>query len=121
MTQPYTFHAGEATVLAADGQFTDAMPEVLIGRTDSHGKANENMQLGLQRAAEFRVALLNKGAGKIDLARVHIGSRGQAEPIASNEQEDGRKLNRRVEFYFFYPDGQPLKSKFAPPIVIEGE
>ena len=34
MTQPYTFHAGEATVLAADGQFTDAMPEILIGRTD---------------------------------------------------------------------------------------
>ena len=25
------FRTGEATVLAADGQFTDAMPEVLIG------------------------------------------------------------------------------------------
>jgi hypothetical protein len=34
MIQPYTFHAGEATVLAADGQFTDAMPEILIGRVD---------------------------------------------------------------------------------------
>ncbi|MFO1277690.1 MAG: formaldehyde-activating enzyme [Sphaerotilus natans] len=34
MTLPYTFHAGEATVLAAEGQFTDAMPEVLIGRVD---------------------------------------------------------------------------------------
>lgn len=34
MTQDYLFHAGEATVLAADGQFTDAMPEILIGRTD---------------------------------------------------------------------------------------
>jgi 5,6,7,8-tetrahydromethanopterin hydro-lyase len=30
----YLFHAGEATVLARDGQFTDAMPEILIGRTD---------------------------------------------------------------------------------------
>lgn len=27
------FRTGEATVLAADGQFTDAMPEVLIGAT----------------------------------------------------------------------------------------
>ena len=106
---------------AAELERNPELHVLLIGRTDSHGKANENMQLGLQRAAEFRVALLNKGAGKIDLARVHIGSRGQAEPIASNEKEDGRKLNRRVEFYFYYPDGQPLKSKFAPPIVIEGE
>ena len=94
---------------------------LVIGRTDSHGNANTNMQLGLQRAQEFRVALLNKGAGKIDLARVHIGSRGQAEPIASNEKEEGRALNRRVEFYFYYPDGTPLKPRFATPIVIEGE
>ena len=34
MTRNYHFHAGEATVLAAEGQFTDAMPEILIGRTD---------------------------------------------------------------------------------------
>jgi 5,6,7,8-tetrahydromethanopterin hydro-lyase len=40
----YTFHAGEATVLAADGQFTDAMPEILIGRTDGPvGQAFANM------------------------------------------------------------------------------
>ena len=44
MTQPYTFHAGEATVLAADGQFTDAMPEILIGRADGPvGQAFANM------------------------------------------------------------------------------
>lgn len=41
---PYTFHAGEATVLAAEGQFTDAMPEILIGRTDGPvGQAFANM------------------------------------------------------------------------------
>ena len=34
MSKTYTFHAGEATVFAAEGQFTDAMPEILIGRTD---------------------------------------------------------------------------------------
>lgn len=44
MTQAFTFHAGEATVLAADGQFTDAMPEILIGRTDGPvGQAFANM------------------------------------------------------------------------------
>lgn len=41
---PYTFHAGEATVLAAEGQFTDAMPEILIGRVDGPvGQAFANM------------------------------------------------------------------------------
>lgn len=34
MSKDYIFHAGEATVLAREGQFTDAMPEILIGRTD---------------------------------------------------------------------------------------
>lgn len=45
MTQPdYLFHAGEATVFAAEGQFTDAMPEVLIGRTSGPvGQALANM------------------------------------------------------------------------------
>ena len=33
MRNDHLFHAGEATVLARDGQFTDAMPEILIGRT----------------------------------------------------------------------------------------
>ena len=44
MTQPYTFHAGEATILAAEGQFTDAMPEILVGRVDGPvGHAFANM------------------------------------------------------------------------------
>lgn len=38
------FAAGEATVLATDGQATDAMPEILIGRTDGPvGQAFANM------------------------------------------------------------------------------
>ena len=34
MSKSYLFHTGEATVFAREGQFTDAMPEILIGRTD---------------------------------------------------------------------------------------
>ena len=44
MSNDYLFHAGEATVLARDGQFTDAMPEILIGRTNGPvGQAFANM------------------------------------------------------------------------------
>jgi hypothetical protein len=94
---------------------------LLIGRTDSRGKAEQNMELGLQRAREMREAILLKTEGKVDAARVHIGSRGQAEPTGNNDTEEGRAANRRVEFYFYYPDGTPLKPRFTAPIVIEGE
>ena len=44
MSKNYIFHAGEATVLAAGSQPTDAMPEILIGRTDGPvGQAFANM------------------------------------------------------------------------------
>ncbi len=43
-TEKYIFHAGEATVFAREGQFTDAMPEILIGRIDGPvGQAFANM------------------------------------------------------------------------------
>lgn len=44
MTHPIHFRAGEATVFASEGQFTDAMPEVLIGAVDGPvGQAFANM------------------------------------------------------------------------------
>jgi 5,6,7,8-tetrahydromethanopterin hydro-lyase len=44
MTHPLYFRAGEATVFAREGQFTDAMPEVLIGAVDGPaGQAFANM------------------------------------------------------------------------------
>ncbi|MDF2763601.1 MAG: formaldehyde-activating enzyme [Rhodospirillales bacterium] len=44
MTHPIHFRAGEATVFASEGQFTDAMPEVLIGTVDGPvGQAFANM------------------------------------------------------------------------------
>src|SRR5438477_7974972 len=44
MTGKFVFHAGEATVFAAPGQATDAMPEILIGRTSGPvGQAFANM------------------------------------------------------------------------------
>jgi 5,6,7,8-tetrahydromethanopterin hydro-lyase len=44
MPTDYLFHAGEATVLARDGQYTDAMPEILIGRTSGPvGQAFANL------------------------------------------------------------------------------
>ena len=106
---------------AAELTGNPALHLLLIGRTDSRGTANANLQLGLQRAHEFREVLLRRAQGKIDASRVHVGSRGQAEPTASNDSEDGRATNRRVEFYFYYPDGTSLRSRFASPFIVDGE
>ena len=44
MIPSHYFHAGEATVFAREGQFTDAMPEILIGRVDGPvGQAFANL------------------------------------------------------------------------------
>lgn len=44
MTQKIVFRTGEATVFAKEGQFTDAMPEILIGSVDGPvGQAFANM------------------------------------------------------------------------------
>jgi 5,6,7,8-tetrahydromethanopterin hydro-lyase len=44
MIDPLLFRVGEATVFASEGQYTDAMPEILIGRADGPvGQAFANM------------------------------------------------------------------------------
>src|SRR5512147_1683222 len=62
MTQNHLFHAGEATVLAAEGQFTDAMPEILIGAVDGPvGQAFANMMAQSKgHTAMFAVRNINQ-------------------------------------------------------------
>ncbi len=62
MSQKYVFHAGEATVFAAEGQSTDAMPEILIGRTDGPvGQAFANMMAQTQgHTAMFAIRACNQ-------------------------------------------------------------
>jgi len=44
MSEIVTFRTGEATVFAAEGQYTDAMPEIVIGRVDGPvGQAFANL------------------------------------------------------------------------------
>ncbi len=66
----------------------------LVGHTDSSAGAARNMRLGQMRANAIKNLLVRKG---IDASRISTSSRGETSPIASNETEEGRQRNRRVE------------------------
>ena len=68
----------------------------IIGHTDSKGSDEYNMALGMRRAIAVRDKLLEFG---LDPARIlGVESRGESEPIAPNDTEQGRFENRRIEF-----------------------
>jgi len=66
------------------------------GHTDSYGAAAYNKMLSQKRAEAVKDFLTKKG---IDPRRVTAVGYGESKPLASNDDEDdGRELNRRVEF-----------------------
>jgi outer membrane protein OmpA-like peptidoglycan-associated protein len=64
------------------------------GHTDSVGDEASNQRLSEQRAETVRSLLVQAGA---DPARTHAIGYGEGRPIATNNTEAGRALNRRVE------------------------
>ncbi|NDY96690.1 OmpA family protein [Wenzhouxiangella limi] len=64
------------------------------GHTDSSGPATVNMRISQERADAVRDALVGMG---IAADRVQAVGMGEEFPIASNENEDGRSQNRRVD------------------------
>ena len=68
----------------------------IIGHTDSKGTDAYNMALGMRRAVAVRDKLIEFG---LDPARIlGVESRGESEPIAPNDTDQGRFENRRIEF-----------------------
>ncbi len=69
--------------------------QVLVeGFTDSTGSRDYNMGLSERRANSVRTALVERG---VDPGRIRIRGFGPDYPVASNDNEAGRQLNRRVE------------------------
>lgn len=66
----------------------------IVGHTDSTGSAAANLALSQARAARVREALLARGVAAGRLEAVGMGPNA---PVASNDTEDGRARNRRVE------------------------
>ena len=71
---------------------------MVLGFADSAGSAHDNEQLSLQRARAVRSLLQNQGQGLEVLDR-DVAGFGSEMPAASNESEEGKRKNRRVEIW----------------------
>jgi OOP family OmpA-OmpF porin len=67
----------------------------VIGYTDSMGSEGYNLGLAMRRARAVVDRLIEKGMSG---QRLSAMARGEQEPLAPNDTEAGRALNRRVEF-----------------------
>ncbi len=70
----------------------------IVGHTDNIGNGNDNYNVGLKYAQQVRWYLISKG----DLKRSQIKaiSKGESEPLESNNSKKGRITNRRIEVIY---------------------
>lgn len=106
-TRPIEFAFKKAIILPAGEEIVKAVgdvlnehPEVLLvnieGHTDNKGTRKFNIQLSSKRANAVRQWLIRKAG--IAPARLTANGFGPDKPVASNDDEEGRSRNRRVEF-----------------------
>lgn len=98
------FASGQSQLAAAARENLGSILEILArypeqsvsieGHTDSSGSDEANLRLSQQRAQSVREALVAQGA---DPNRIVATGFGESQPIASNDNSQGRARNRRVE------------------------
>ena len=79
-----------AKVMSANG----GLRMYVVGHTDDVGSLDYNQGLSLRRATTVVEALVQAG---VDGSRLTPLGVGPAAPVGSNDSEQGRALNRRVE------------------------
>jgi outer membrane protein OmpA-like peptidoglycan-associated protein len=93
------FRPGEAFLLYADSvktylELNDDKSLRIIGHTDAVGSSKYNANLGMRRAKSAMEYFRELGV----TSEIKIDSRGEKEPVATNDTENGRQRNRRVNF-----------------------
>ncbi|TLM89381.1 RICIN domain-containing protein [Hymenobacter jeollabukensis] len=99
------FAQGKASLLAGSYNELNRLSRTLLdnasvqirleGHTDNQGDAEKNKVLSEQRVAEVKRYLVSRGVGEERISTIGYGG---SKPRASNEREETRRLNRRVEF-----------------------
>ncbi|MBR6015808.1 MAG: OmpA family protein, partial [Prevotella sp.] len=65
------------------------------GHTDDRGADDYNMELSKKRAQAVYNYMIQRGVSRSKLTYSYYG---KTQPIESNETDEGRRMNRRVEF-----------------------
>lgn len=68
----------------------------IVGHTDSRGSEEYNQSLSVRRANAVRDYFVSKG---ISATRLSTSGEGESRPTASNNTDEGRLQNRRVELH----------------------
>lgn len=105
--QNLEFDLGKATIRASSHASLNKVAALLIeknfslklaGHTDNTGSMQTNMRLSKERAESVKAYLVSKGA---NASRIEATGYGPTQPIATNNTEQGRQQNRRVEFTLY--------------------
>jgi len=86
-----------SVVLDAAAEQLNACPNVAVrveGNTDSIGTDEYNQGLSERRAESVQRHLVGRG---VSASRLTAVGHGESQPVASNDTDEGRALNRRVE------------------------
>ena len=103
-TEDIQFETGKSNIMPVSYEYLDLLAKILKqtglkveikGHTDNVGSALSNMQLSQNRAIAVRDYLIARGVERTNLACSYYG---MSRPIADNSTEEGRFMNRRVEF-----------------------
>lgn len=70
-------------------------PVTITGHTDNVGNPSSNLLLSNQRAEAVKQYLIGRG---IASTRLSTEGKGDTDPVASNDTQEGRMRNRRIEF-----------------------
>ena len=98
------FEYGKSTLTRSSREYIDkiislmkrtGMSVEIKGHTDSKGSDELNMDLSRRRAEAVYNYMISKGVKANKLSYSYYG---ESRPIESNDTEEGRRINRRVEF-----------------------
>jgi len=99
------FRSGSAELLSTSNTEINNLAQLLLdspdidiailGHTDNVGSDIDNLRLSEYRAKAVYERLIAKG---INATRIKYVGKGEGVPIADNDTEEGRQLNRRTEF-----------------------
>lgn len=112
-----SFEPGSTTPDASTNEILDDIAPILTkcgdipleigGHTDSQGRETMNEELSRDRAQAILDALRER---LVPTRSYSVKGYGEAEPIASNDTEEGREANRRIEFKLV----EPVSDETAP-------